>query len=338
MGTAATDYTPQQVIDGRYQEAMKRRDTTWFEVRKITVAFDPNFDEFAASTAYELRTRLYYRHDGGRNARGLVRATGDLATIHKIFATGTPPPSKGTPIRLNAILGRRQDARANMQWVMVIRFNNSEDITFIDGDTYEVTVDPASVAEKMMKTVIHHATLDCPNLPGDPGKRICEMVKIADRLGYPKNWNVLWYYSRENVYEYLNFHNTGDKRRLEMTKATQGKVPFDGDRGYPPTPWRVYPFRQAADECLRRHNQSGDDCQRVVHDILVHTEAEMRQSFDDIHQLRAQAGGAVGLINQTLWTRPEQNLFGSGTAFLKHLVDLLKTNDTLYSVFLTYPD
>jgi hypothetical protein len=333
-----TDYTPQQVIDARYQEAVNRNDTSWFEVRKITVAFESNFDEFAARTAFELRTRLYYRHDGGKNARGLVRATGDLAAIHKILVTAAPPTAKGSPIHLNAILGRRQDPVATKQWVMVIRFNDSEDFKFIDGKPIVLTADTTSTAKKLMDTVIHHAIMDCPNLPGERGKRICEMARIAEKVGYPANWN-LWYYERSLVDEYVDFQRTGNARRREMTLATGGKPPFDGDVAYPPGSWRMYPFRQAAIECAKQPDQNGDNCKAIVHNTLVHAEDEMLRTFSDIYKLtsKAEVADSLGFMG-SMWSSDKMSLFGPLAGdFLKSLNDLLNTPDTLYSVYIKYP-
>src|SRR5258707_7378118 len=92
-------------------EAVYRHDTPWIEVCPIVVKFDSNFDEFAARVAYELRGKILYRTDGGRNARGLVRATGDLKTLHNLYLDAVPkltgkPIRNGTPIRLNALLAK----------------------------------------------------------------------------------------------------------------------------------------------------------------------------------------------------------------------------------------
>jgi hypothetical protein len=44
--------------------------------------------------------------------------------------------------------------------------------------------------------VLHHAIVlfgDKHKFPGDRGDRIRRWLEIADRLGYPRNWNI-WYY------------------------------------------------------------------------------------------------------------------------------------------------
>src|SRR5688572_20087366 len=129
-----TDFTDIAVIDQRRQEAFERGDKRWVSRHRIEAEFDTDFDVFAANVAHELRTYLYYRTDNGKNARGLVRATGDLKVIHEILRTATPRKPNGTAIRLTAILERRRDPDANMRWVMAIRFNDSDDVRFVDED------------------------------------------------------------------------------------------------------------------------------------------------------------------------------------------------------------
>lgn len=314
-----TDYTPRQIIDARYTQAVQRHDQSTWTVYPITANYNSNFDEFAASVAYALRDKLYYRRDGGKNARGLVRATGDLQVIHSLYRTGTPPPANGTPIQLNAIFGRRQDPRANMRWVMVIRFNDSHGRGFVDVDVPDVIVaDPHELQRKTMAIVLTQARSDCQNLPGNRGKRICEMVSIAERLNYPRNWD-LWYYERSLVDEYVNWR-TGNARRREMTQNTGGRLPFDGQVASPPGDWRIYPFRQAAISCSRQ----GADCKAIVHNTLVHAEDEMQRTFEDINKMFSIDSAAVfgPLVDD----------------FRKHLVSLIQTPDSLYSAFGKYPN
>lgn len=319
-GKQRTDYTPTNVIDTRYTQAVKRHDHVLYTVNPITVKFDSNFDEFAARVAYALRDKLYYRHDGGRNARGLVRATGDLRTIHHLYLTNTPRTPNGTPIELNAILGRRQDPQAAMRWVMVIRFNDSKGWGFFDFDPDSpIVVDPAETERKAMATALLHASLSCQDVPGFPGKRICEMVSIAERVKYPNNWN-LWYYDRLVVDDYVNWR-TGNPRRRDMTRATSGKMPFDGDAGYPHGNWRIYPFREAAVKAFQQQD-FGNRKAAVLH-TLVHAEDEMRRTFVDILKMFSIDSAAVfgPLVEE----------------FRKHLADLQNTSDSLYSVFKKYP-
>lgn len=314
------DYTPTSVIDARYTQAVKRHDHVLYAVYPITVKFDSNFDEFAARVAYALRDKLYYRHDGGKNARGLVRASGDLQVIHHLYLTNTPRTPNGTPIELNAILGRRRDPRAPMRWVMVIRFNDSKGWGFFDFDPDSpIVVNPTETQQKAMASALLNASLACQDVPGFPGKRICEMVNIAERLKYPANWN-LWYYERLAVDDYVTWR-TGNARRRDMTRATGGKVPFDGDAGYPHGNWRIYPFREAAINAFQQ--KDFDSRKAAVMQILVHAEDEMRRTFVDILKMFSIDSAA---------------LFGPLVEeFRKHLASLQDTPNSLYSVFKKYP-
>ena len=128
------------------------------------------------------------------------------------------------------------------------------------------------------------------------------MVAIAERVKYPRNWD-LWYYERSLVVEYVDYHRTGNARRKEMTQATGGKLPFDGQVAYPPGSWRMFPFRQAAIECA---GNDADTCKKKVHNILVHAEDEMLRTFDDISKLLAAFqrlianGGSLIVIEHNL--------------------------------------
>jgi peptidoglycan hydrolase-like protein with peptidoglycan-binding domain len=317
-----TDYTPTPVIDARYMQAVKRGDKANYRVYPIVVPFERDFDRFAARVAYALRDKLYYRHDGGKNARGLVRATGDLKVIHSLYSTGTPPPAIGTPIELNAIFGRRQDPRAPMRWVMVIRFNDSKGWGFVDVKDPDVIVaDPASLPRKQMDTMLTQARLDCQALQtqGNRGKRICEMVNIAGRLKYPKNWN-LWYYNRALVNSYVDWH-TRNARRKEMTRTTGGKLPFDGEGSLALGEWRIYPFREAAIRCA---GQSDASCRASIHNALVRAEDEMGRTFADmVQKFSVDSAGLFGPLVEE---------------FRQHLVNLQRAQDSLYLAFGKYPN
>ena len=319
-GKQRTDYTPTKVIDARYTQAVKRNDHVLYAVYPITVKFDSNFDEFAARVAYALRDKLYYRHDGGRNARGLVRATGDLQVIHHLYLTNTPRTPNGTAIELNAILGRRQDPNASMRWVMVIRFNDSKGWGFVDFDPDSpLVIDPTETQRKAMAMALLHGSPACQDVPGFAGKRICEMVNIAERVKYPDNWN-LWYYERSVVDDYVNWR-TGNARRREMTRATGGKVPFDGEAGYPHGNWRIYPFREAATNAFQQ--KDFDSRKAAVLQTLGRAEDEMRRTFVDILKM---------------FSIDAASLFGPLVEeFRKHLINLQDTANSLYSVFKKYP-
>jgi len=329
-----TDYTDREVFARHATESIRRHDKYTLEIVKIVVGFDPNFDEFAAKVAYELRTRTIYRSDGGKNARGLVRASGDLAKLHYIFRTGSPPPAAGTKIGLIAILARRKDPRDTFRWIMSIRFNAPG---WIDGDEMVVTASPAVTAksdEQMMKNVIHYGALYFQDIHNDKGRRITKMVEIADRLGYPRNQD-LWYYSSEAVDNYMNWRNKApdeetnpNRPRGRMATATGGKLPFDGDTGFPLViPWRIYPFRNAAQLCK---GLVADECKVKVVSELIHTEAEIGRNFDVVLKRTAEASSIPHSLNPL--DTPEKNVGPLAVKLHEHLVKLTTNNDSLYSV------
>jgi hypothetical protein len=305
----------------------------------FTVKFDSNFDEFAARTAYALRFMIVYRTDGGKFARGLVRASGDLQNTHHDLLQGSVP--NGAPIRLIARLYRRKDPVAANRWVMSIQFA-IPDKDMIRGDNETIVASPEGTdrsQEKMMQQMIHYGTLwfRSHQQLNDRTRRILYMLEIADRLGYPNNWN-MWYYSRPAVYQYIRWEAKEPDRR-RMSQATNGKFPFDGDTGGPqPVNWKIYPFREAAKRC---NPQDVNSCQTQVVNELIHTEDEIRRTYSEIDKQMARvapANGSIGskeLLNLRLKGRSDASGLGPLAAeFLQHLDDLTNNQNTLYSVYL----
>jgi hypothetical protein len=70
-------------------------------------------------------------------------------------------------------------------------------------------------------------------MPGEQGKRIRTMVQVIMKAGYPRCLD-LWYYSFYPLRAYLDVDlslNTSSWKRIQMTMATNGAMPFDGDSG-----------------------------------------------------------------------------------------------------------
>jgi hypothetical protein len=66
-------------------------------------------------------------------------------------------------------------------------------------------------------------------MSGNRGARIKKLVQVIVRVGYPACLK-LWYYNDMNIATYADIKTTGAKLR-EMTKATGGAFPFDGQSG-----------------------------------------------------------------------------------------------------------
>jgi hypothetical protein len=243
------DYAVREIFRKRADAARKRGDRYSSSMELHSVNFDSDFDKFAANVAHGLRTKVYYRSDGGNFARGLVRASGDLELIHKAYMASSPPPPNGGQIRLRAHFFRRKDPVAENRWVMSIRFT-APDWGFFDEDVIVASPDRIRKGRaSLMDDVLQCALMFADEISGTTGKRIRAMVALADRLDYPENEN-LWYYNRAAAREYFSWR-TDNKRRQAMTQATGGKLPFDG-YVYPHGNWRIYPFKTI----LHRHGQS----------------------------------------------------------------------------------
>jgi hypothetical protein len=318
-------------------EAVRRGDRTLVSVHKINPIFDRDFNIFAANVAFELRHRLYYRTDGGKNARGLVRATGDLAVLHRLFLTSSPPPTSGAPVQLNAVFIRRKDARMNVQWVMAIRFNNTSDFKFVDADEEPVATDNvSSIQEKMMKMYLNHAHGVAGKMVGDRGVRIRKMLDVADRVGYPRNWN-LWIYFSGAIWEFMNYRIRMDDEatnpnspRRKMTAATGGRLPFTGSVS-PGTDWQLFPLREMVLACSKF--RTIEDCDATMHNQLKQAEAEIEKGFDAVARRANEVSSMPSSVNP-FDTTPTATILGPmAFTFHKHLVGLTKDKDSLYSIW-----
>jgi hypothetical protein len=342
MGNPAygADYTAREVYQRHREEAARRHDGAGFQwVHINNIPFDSSFDAFASSVAYAIRGLVIYRSDGGYYARGLVRASGDLESIHKAYMALQSRPPNGTPIKLNAALIRRKDPDPTKRWMMWIRFT-APDFEF--GDEIVVTVDPSVVTQgwkNVTENMLHHAHSWIQTQQGDRAKRVIGMLKIADRLGYPKNWD-MFYYARPAVHLYVKWESAQPdedtmgprSKRGKLTTQTGGKVPFDGDTGpLEHITWRIYPFRDAAKLCMGR---DPDGCAAVISQELTHHEEEMLATFRDIDaEINRVFSVPTSLNPFSMSGKSAASLGPLGLAFLEHLDGLTKNQDSFYSVY-----
>lgn len=327
--TSGPDGIDYMSADGFKRRANKQIENGWKtmgEDKSIVVAYDSDFNKFAANVAFQLRHYMTYRSDGGFFARGLVRASTDLQKIHKDGLLSTLP--NGTPVRLATRLYRRQHLVPTERVMMSIQFRyrpmklEGEDLTA----SQEVT---AKSKEKFAEKVLDQAALivQGPTFIGDRAKRLRDWIKIAEQVQYP-NFLHLWYYARPAVREYVNF-DTWDARRAIMTAATGGKMPFDGDTGTggpgggfradPNTPWKIYPFRRAVEQCRGQHDT--DNCNGIISRELIRAEDEIFRTISEMDKETKGRGSA------------QSDLVG---AFLMHMKDLMKAKYSLYSPMLKY--
>ena len=235
-----TDYAEKKFFQDRLRSSMKRGDKHYKSLKKVKILFQNNFEVLVHRTAYALRHHMTYRSDGGRIARGLVRATGDLGRIHQFYQEqGT---SDDAPIWLDVQFWRRKDAKSNRRRVMNIQMAPSE---FYVMEEIEHKVDENKMRKTRLDKFVDRAGLLCARIRGENGARIHKLIlDIADDMPASKVRN-LWHYNPLVVKQYVNIY-TDDTTRRKMTRTTHGKLPFDGYGG-PHGNWQTYPFRQIAD-------------------------------------------------------------------------------------------
>jgi len=349
-----TDYMSIAEFQKRALAAQARGDQP--QPRKVLildVPYSADFDAFAASVAYAIRGEVVYRRDGGVFARGFVRASGDLKKIHDFFRH--PASRPGPTVRFLGFLWRRRDPAASMQWVMSIRFelptiNFSQE----EGEHLQARQDVVVGQEKhLVEQILDQATAvtegsawNPPNKWGiDRVRRIRDWVHLATSVGYPALLN-LWYYDRRAVFLYVQLKVRFDggpvPDKKQMTTATSGKMPFDGDTGAPEhLQWRHYLFREIL---ARSRGKAIDDLYAIVGNQLSHAEDEILRTFSEVqHEIQraAQFGNATqGPMpigpDTTLTSTDAGKLGADANAFLAHLKSLLNDPKSLYNTYTRY--
>ncbi|MGO4514101.1 hypothetical protein AB4Z51_44850, partial [Bradyrhizobium sp. 2TAF36] len=322
-GPRGIDHTPMEVLEKRANDARERGDTYLGTVDNILVQIGA-FDQFAADVAHQLRHRIVYRSDGGRFARALVRASGDLQKIHTaLLAMDTPFQGK---VRLTAILFRRVDPHAVDRWVMGIRFFAPDFIDITEPVVVKASrTRVASAKCVQLERLLPWMHLVAKEIPGKRGKRIRGMIELADRLDCPKGLE-LWYYSRTLTLAYTTPPMwMGPKGRARMTEATGRKLPFDGEGwdGARRDQWRHYPFKWIVEH---HAFQKPADASRMKIELLVY-ENEINATFVELNKRSAQTKPA-----SSLGPRGDREYLSNEVAdFIKHLGALTKDPNHLYS-------
>jgi hypothetical protein len=274
-----------------------------------------------------LRFLIVYRTDGGKFARGLVRANGWLKRTHDGWlALNTP---KGQKVRLAARLYRLRDPVAANRWVLAIEFAiPKEDIIQGDAEPVVASLSVSALSKKaLMENMLHDMILfaqDSHRFPAPHGDHIRKMLDIADRLGYPKNYD-LWFYTPPALWDYVKFE-TGDGARKRMTAATAGKFPFDGNTGYDSLnrDWRIYPFREAAKACMGIDREA---CRNTATNIFINADYQIHLTFRTIRQEKSRLSGVPTLYPGAWAGSP---MVG---AFFDHFEALGNDPTSLYSAF-----
>jgi hypothetical protein len=296
------------------------------QVVLVTPKFDIDFDKFAANVAYELRHYIVYRTDGGKFARGLVRATGQLTAIHGELRKRNYPV--GQKITLAAALYRRSHPEPTGRWMMSVQFalvNISPD------EAEKVTASPAvtaqsdrNLAEKVLNWAAQAAKE--PRWAGDRKKRIGDWAELARKVGYPKFLD-LWHYNRDLVALFVQYQFRGKRKAM-----TGGKPPpYDGT--YRGIPWRVYPFKLIMDECKKR-----DNCYAHVANQLALSERNILAMISEVHKAATELANLreqdIGISS---WTGSLEAKFGDLAPFLRDLKKQLYDVRSLMGAFTKHP-
>jgi len=344
-GSQRIDYLPTDEFKKRAREHIARGDKALGETRILVVAFDTNFDRFAANVAYELRHLIVYRSDGGHFARGLVRQTGQLEGFHRLLVQQSVV--NGTKVSLAARLYRRASPDPGLRWMMSIQFGQPTiEFDRDEGGHIEASPTVTLQSEKnFADLVLQHAAIvvENPHWSGDRQKRLRDWIKLAEQAGYPAFLD-LWYYNRVAVFEYVNWDTT-DLRRKAMTTKTGGGLPFDGTTGGmsggrtfsapPNTPWRERPFRNAIAKCKGQHNI--DDCHGLIGAELKFAESEIFESISEMNKQIKRTSFASGLDPDQESTGAASDSLGPvATKFYKDVGARLHDAKSLYATYMRY--
>jgi hypothetical protein len=159
-------------------------------------------------------------------------------------------------------------------------------------------------------------------MSGNKGARVKKLVRVIVQAGFP-NAKDLWYYNPSPVHEYVasglsvlpNTYKTDDARRREMTKATRGAFPFDGDAGGNGD-WRIHPAADLFDTFCQKFDAP------AVKARLEWIDEQMYMGWHDMDLVSAQSSqGGGGGFGDMVWN------------FINHVHLLSHDNTHLYSAF-----
>jgi hypothetical protein len=179
----------------------------------------------------------------------------------------------------------------------------------IDVDETEICAwGPQTAQLFLMRLIIVAATIG-----GNSGARIKRLVVVIYDTGYPACKN-LWYYNPLSIREYVML-NTGEARRREMTRGTNGLLPFDGNGGLD-REWRIYPVSDLMDDFACKFDPV------EVKNRLIFTDDQMYQGWQSCVEVLANSSQGGGTA------------YGpSVSEFIGHVNSLSKDKTSLYWAF-----
>ena len=114
-----------------------------------------------------------------------------------------------------------------------------------------------------------------------------------------------------------------------MTTGTAGKMPFEGDAGYPYEDWQITPIRTMVYHFYRFQ---GGDCSPEVRQRLLNMDREIYQSFVAINKERDISGPLIDVLSQIPGGR--HKVYGAlAEKFYMHLKALQRDPNHLYYAF-----
>ena len=175
-----------------------------------------------------------------------------------------------------------------------------------------------------VKEFMHRLFAISQGMSGNKGQRIKKLVQVILTAGESARDN-LWYYNDMAVIEYVDL-KTSSARRREMTKATSGAFPFDGNSGSygqlgseerSRGMWRIHPVNDLMNDFACGHWDAAE-----MKDRLEEIDDEMYKGWHEMELAIARTGMGGGDAVDHLVKE-----------FLDH-VDALSHDDTnLYSSF-----
>jgi hypothetical protein len=178
---------------------------------------------------------------------------------------------------------------------------------------------PSNIQQFMLRLVAVAQTV-----PGYRGQRIRKLVRVIVQAGYPAA-NELWYYNDMVIREYVDL-KTGNAKRRDMTKATGGAFPFDGDSGlygqsgrpeHHRGKWRIHAVKDLFEDFACGHWDADK-----LRDSLVDIDDEMYKGWHEMDMVAAKTsqggGSAFGPLVED---------------FINHVIFLSQQDNHLYSAF-----
>ncbi len=205
---------------------------------------------------------------------------------------------------LRNYVGCNQPSPSGHNWA----FSSSANPGIIFIPIFTANFEPEVIQPK--EDILERLIKAAKRIPGAPGGRCQKIMAIAKGLG--ASWKSLWYYNGQAAFTFVQFQ-TGEAKRREMTKATNGKTPFSGSSGTYGD-WVILPFVDS----LNNVCPNGNCTDKALEGFLQWLDNQVSQSVQNMHQAAGTQGGATSPMTDD---------------FLQHVGQLAGNSNHLYSVY-----